>query len=928
MPTGSGKTAVIAAAPFLLEANRILILAPSRLVREQIVEDLTAFSTLKKLAVLPESLEPPRVWNAVHRVASIEDWEILRDFDIVVGTPASLSPGSFGIPDPPVDLFDVVLVDEAHHAPAATWAALLDHFRDARQILFTATPFRSDQQEIKGRFIYTYDLRQAYKDGIFGQLEYLPVVPTGRADPDTVLAKAAAATLLADRAAGLDHLLMVRSGSQKRATELKHLYEQHTTLRLALVTGNQTLAHVRKTLADLESDGLDGIICVDMLGEGFNLPRLKVAALHSPHKSLAITLQFIGRFARTTGPNLGRAAFHAIASEMSIEREYLYKEGAVWEELIPTLGADRVAAEQRAQEVLESFEGQPSDFADVPDLSLYSIQPYFHVKVLNTGPDVDLFGPIDMPGRGEVVYRYFSRAESTALYIVRQRNRPRWTDAAHLDAVAYELYVLHLDRASGYLFICASRRDEDVYQHFAKQFPAADGTVPRGLSSARLQGALRGLEDLRFFNIGMRNAASSDREASYHTMAGSAVDQALANDDGRRYHRGHSFAKAKEAGHDVTIGISTASKVWSNMSDRLPKLIGWCKALAQKLQSGTVAPTNTGIDLLSAGHEVDALPPDIIAVDWDKSVYTHPKEIVFPVAHGEPLRAQLLDVEFSVERSRTTDTSVGLLFTLDGNEYRANFGFDNERLIEPADAGAPEPAVVGDGTMPLTNYLNERYPALYTASFGYLRAGDYFDPPAETLPPFAADRLEAKDWLALGVDPKVEAGDPTPRGRSIHSWFEEDLRASPATVVFYDHGSGEVADFVTVTQMPDYLLVELIHCKSYKEAQPGARVDNLYELCGQAAKSKNWQSLPRLLQSIKDRARRDPDGHRFVKGSLGDLERLIGPGQLVDTRFRVTIVQPGLSRGAVNDRIGALLASADEFIFGGRWLRMRVMCSA
>jgi len=43
------------------------------------------------------------------------------------------------------------------------------------------------------------------------------------------------------------------------------------------------------------------------LGEGFDLPALKVAAIHDPHKSLAVTLQFVGRFARS-GQGLGDAS--------------------------------------------------------------------------------------------------------------------------------------------------------------------------------------------------------------------------------------------------------------------------------------------------------------------------------------------------------------------------------------------------------------------------------------------------------------------------------------------------------------------------------------------------------------------------------------------------------------------------------------------
>ena len=42
------------------------------------------------------------------------------------------------------------------------------------------------------------------------------------------------------------------------------------------------------------------VVCVDMFGEGIDIPRLKIAAVHDKYKSLPITLQFIGRFARSS----------------------------------------------------------------------------------------------------------------------------------------------------------------------------------------------------------------------------------------------------------------------------------------------------------------------------------------------------------------------------------------------------------------------------------------------------------------------------------------------------------------------------------------------------------------------------------------------------------------------------------------------------
>src|SRR5258708_14142997 len=70
MPTGSGKTAVLAAAPFVLRANRALVLAPSRLLREQIVEDFRQLRVLRKLGVFDEKAAPPNVVSIRKRVTS------------------------------------------------------------------------------------------------------------------------------------------------------------------------------------------------------------------------------------------------------------------------------------------------------------------------------------------------------------------------------------------------------------------------------------------------------------------------------------------------------------------------------------------------------------------------------------------------------------------------------------------------------------------------------------------------------------------------------------------------------------------------------------------------------------------------------------------------------------------------------------------
>ena len=337
MPTGSGKTAVLMMTPFVLRATRALVITPSRMVRDQIAEDFGGLITLRRAGAIPVATRSPRVKEVKGRVRSADTWESLRDFEVVVSTPNCVSPTYEDVPAPPADLFDLILIDEAHHSSATTWAELINSLPASRKVLFTATPFRRDREEIPARFVYSYPIDRAFRDGIFGRIRYIPVEPAANQTNDIAIATTAAATFDADRNAGLNHSVMVRTDTMPRATELLDTYAQHTQLRLALVHSRIPKSRIRAILADLNASRLDGIICVNMLGEGFNFPRLKIAAIHAPHRSLEVTLQFIGQFARTNANDIGEARFLAVRNEIELEGERLFDDRAVWQDIIQNL---------------------------------------------------------------------------------------------------------------------------------------------------------------------------------------------------------------------------------------------------------------------------------------------------------------------------------------------------------------------------------------------------------------------------------------------------------------------------------------------------------------------------------------------------------------------------------------------------------------
>src|SRR5207253_2764750 len=107
-------------------------------LRRQLAEQFGSYDQLKRIGVLPSDVTGPSVHEMVGKTS---DWTQLEEYDVVVALPNSISPVHYREDQrPPVALFDLLIVDEAHHAPAPTWRAVLEHFAGAPSLLLTATP--------------------------------------------------------------------------------------------------------------------------------------------------------------------------------------------------------------------------------------------------------------------------------------------------------------------------------------------------------------------------------------------------------------------------------------------------------------------------------------------------------------------------------------------------------------------------------------------------------------------------------------------------------------------------------------------------------------------------------------------------------------------------------------------------------------------
>lgn len=148
------------------------------------------------------------------------------------------------------------------------------------------------------------------------------------------------------------------------------------------------------------------------------------------------------------------------------------------------------------------------------------------------------------------------------------------------------------------------------------------------------------------------------------------------------------------------------------------------------------------------------------------------------------------------------------------------------------------------------------------------------------------------------------------------------------TIVYYDHGSGEIADFITVEEAEGHLVIRFYHCKGAGGAAPGHRVGDVYELAGQAVKSVIWALKQRVLANIRRRFTQHKGSARFIKGDLDYLERLLTDAAAAQIDFEFIAVQPGLKKDGLPPDLGNVLAAASDHLMRGNFRALKVMASA
>jgi len=900
MPTGAGKTAVLMLVPYLLSKNKVLVVTPSVMVRGQIVEDFRNLSTLCKANVFKNTMEKPVVYEMVHKFKD-EMVAELDGVDVIVATPQcalSLSETEWAIKN-----ITLVEIDEGHHRPAKTWEQILVNLKTATHVLFTATPYRLDRKEIVGDIVYSYPLSRAYADGIFGEIQYVPV--QGGELKDVNIAKKAEEILLADREDGLNHYLMVRTNTKKNAELLETIYKENTSIQLARVDSSMSNGQVKRYIQELKDGNLDGIICEDMLGEGFDFPNLKIAAIHEPHKSLASTLQFIGRFARTNAENIGKAKFIAANDEeLEIENNRLYASDSVWQEMIINMSEGKNEKEILDRKYFKSYEPEPGDSEETL-ISLQSIMVNCHDRIYRVK---DFNYNADFPETFNIGNRiYRNNEDNTVIGIGLNYVAPLWMSSDNKLNKEYSLYIVHYQKSLSLLHIYSQSHTEVLYEEIVSTFCSEYEKIPK----SEMNRVLGNLSNFEIFNSGMVNRFNESGEA-YRIMAGSDVSDAIDPSTGKMYSAGHVFCKATGVSDDgqesITIGYSSASKVWSSAYKNLPDYIGWVEEIGRKITNNSIkVKTNTNYDYVPMPEKLESYPDNIFFGDFCEETYSSSPVVK---SHTIPMFLKRLS-DCTIEIVKIEKTKVVVSIGADGIIERFTCDLQGKYLAETGDFYTN----IGTVQCSLTDYLNDNPISFKTYDDTLISGFEIYQGIPDNDFSYDQNQIESIDWDSYGTDVGVEyCTEKTKDVVSIQDTLKTILQEnSNNKYILYDHGSGEIADYIAIQEDDNRLIVRLYHVKKKSGKGFNSSIEDVYEVAGQAVKSITWLTTKgKFADKISNRHK---VGHcKLLYGEFSDFI-----GELRSTTKQIVgyivIVQPALSKSVpMPDKIQEVLAAASSYI--------------
>lgn len=923
MPTGTGKTETMLATIVAEKSLKTLIVVPSNLLRQQIFEKAKTFGVLYKIGVLDDKIVlPPNVALLASKFDSFKEFkEFVEPANIVITTMqlANLFPDDYK--KYLAEACDTLIVDEAHHIGAKTWSKFKSYFVNNRILQFTATPFRNDEKKIDGKIIYNFPLLKAQEQGYFQPIMFYPLEEFNDKKSDEMIAREAVKILEEDIKAGYEHILLVRASTKKRAEELYYSiynkkYKRFNPVLLISDISNREKRKGFQALDDLKSRI---VVCVNMFGEGIDIPNLKIAAIHDKYKSLPITLQFIGRFARTK-KGLGDAKIVANIANEEVQEAIrdLYNKDSDWNQLLSIKSEGLINREVALQDLEERFKGNGIDKIGIkqiiPKVSMYAY------KVKSKSWAWEKWTTV----LDENICRYYINDEEKVLVVIEPKDsNVGWTTQHNISNLSWELYVIYWNQNKNVAFVNATDKS------LANKLVEAIFGESNRITGESIFRCLYGINHLMLATVGLNSAINGP--IRYKMFAGIDIAQGLSEATKNNSYKSNLFGVGYNGNGKVSIGCSHKGTIWAKWVESIDYWMNWCNEIIDKVLDSTIDSQKI-LEGVLVPRVIKEIPSEIpYRIDWpleldfftDDNLFLERDKIKIPIYE---VAIKLLEIQPKKDV---------LQFYVGNENFKETFELsisDNTFRIKSISKSKTTIARSQKRTY-LADFFQEYPPIIKFIDQSTLEGNLYVTLKDrykdKSFPP---NQIFTYDWEILGVNIKRESQTIEKFPDSIqYNVIKKLIETGDYSIVFDDDDAGEIADIIAIKESENDIIFEFYHCKYSHGDLPGSRVSDLYEVCGQAEKSVIWKQDTRDI--VKRMRKREIQ--RMEKGSvsrfeLGDLEKLKeieNKLRVYGSKLEINIVQPGVDHTKITSDMDRILVSTQSYLLETYGIRMNLLCS-
>lgn len=925
LPTGTGKTETMIATIVSERIHRTLIVIPNVVLRDQIFDRVKGLGILRNLGCVKESVISPNTLCINSSKIEVDKFEemIIQSNVIIITIQLTNN-----LLREHIDILkkycDLLIIDEAHHISSKTWKKFKRIFSQKRVLQFTATPFREDGKVVDGKIIYNFPLKNAIKLNYFKPIKFIPVVEYDEEKYDEKIAEKSISLLSDDIKKGLNHTLLVRAKTIKKAEKLYlSIYRQHEEYNPVLITSKQSKAERKDSIDKLNKGESKIVVCVDMFGEGIDMPTLKIAALHDKFKSLPITLQFVGRFARSK-KNLGEAKVVANIADINIKDTLsnLYSSNAEWNLLLPKIVDNKIKEKVSLQELIEGFKYNKNNEIDISQIRAKVSMVAFQYKVndCNFSNWTGVFDEFN-------TYYNYNEKENIIVIIEPIKTVPSWTVQRDISSLEWDYYFIYWNKKNK--FICVNSSNQIKCKKLLESIFIKNELI--SIKGEQVFRCLSNIKRLTLATVGLNSAINGP--IRYKMFAGIDIALGISESNKANCQKSNIFGIGYEGNGKISIGCSYKGKIWSRWVEDINFWKNWCNNVMVKILDDKC--NSTILENILVPEVISYYPKECIPykIEFDETILTTSNKLMLSTAIKD-INFQEVDLELSKKEDKSQEFKI--VTPYENYSFNMEINKNNYKILYKSKE-KEEPKIVFSNkrNILISEYLNENPPRIWYTNGSSIEGNLMLKPYKENFNTFDKRNIIAWDWKSMGVNIRVESqygNNKELKTDSIQYGLINKLREiGKYELIFDDDGSGEIADIITFKSTKEKVVAELYHCKYSKEDSTGCRVSDLYEVCGQAEKSVTWKSNPiELINRMKYRYNKTIERFNNSRFCLGDLTTLsILENKILNygIELKVYIVQPGININKITDDALKILGAASSFCQDTYSVPLKLICN-